>query len=118
MRSDGLTMCSGTVALVALPFVDRIFGTLTQFDHEPVSRDLGDDGSRGHGRAITVAFHLGGDRCGNRHVGRIESTQSLGDVVVRSVENGTDPYRPPVIGDSQLTLHFIQRAQRGHAQCV
>ena len=85
--SDGVTVCGRTVTLVVGPFIGFILGLRSQFDHEPVSRDFGDDGCGGHGGAVPVALHFGRDFRRNRHVRRVEGVQRFGDVVVRSVEN-------------------------------
>ena len=75
-------MCGRTVTLVVGPFIGFILGLRSQFDHEPVSRDFGDDGCGGDGGAVPVAFHFGGDVRWHRHVRRVEGVQRLGDVVV------------------------------------
>lgn len=56
--SDGVTVCGRTVTLVVGPFIGFILGLRSQFDHEPVSRDFGDDGCGGHGAQYLSPFTL------------------------------------------------------------
>lgn len=62
--SDGVTVCGRTVTLVVGPFIGFILGLRSQFDHEPIPGDFGDDRGGGHGGAIPVAFHFGGTFAG------------------------------------------------------
>ena len=57
--SDGVAVCRRSITFVVGPFIGFILGLRSQFDHEPVSRDFGDDGRRRHGRAMPVAFDFG-----------------------------------------------------------
>ena len=120
--SDGVTVCGRTVTLVVGPFIGFILGLRSQFDHEPVSRDFGDDGCGGHGGAVPVALHFGRDFRRNRHVRRVEGVQRFGDVVVRSVEDRTDLHRLAVkhaiAVDAEFLFRLAERTQRGHAERV
>ncbi len=122
MFGDGLAVCRGTIALVVRPFIRRILGPRAQFDHEAVSGDLRDDRGGGHGCAVAVALHLGGDVRRHRHHRRVERAQGLGDVVVRPVEDRADLHltavEQSVAVDAELRLRLRQRAQCRHAERI
>ena len=111
--SDGVTVCGRTVTLVVGPFIWFILGLRSQFDHEPIPGDFGDDRGGGHGGAIPVAFHFGGNVRRHRHFGRVEGVQRLGDVIVRSVEDRADLHRfageHAVAVNAELRLRLCQR---------
>lgn len=88
--SDGVTVCGRTVTLVVGPFIWFILGLRSQFDHEPIPGDFGDDRGGGHGGAIPVAFDFAGHVRRNWHIGCVEGVECFGDVVVRSVKNRAD----------------------------
>ena len=57
-------MLYGAVALIGLPAIAWIL--LSKLTHQPVPRDLGDDGRSGDGEAFAVAFNNGLHRTGQR----------------------------------------------------